>query len=212
MYKTGLVNNLKLMMSLEGIPCYQKTDVCNIQIDSPQQMSRAVPKSIIVLVHVNGEPVCMLLDSSSLSNFILTRLADQLKLKLLGSQSVINYNTMVDFKYQDIKERCSFDIINIDRYNLILGTPFLFQHKILMGFNPYPVAIGSTAALPIEGNQICHISSRAADLLEADFEELRDELHEYAKDICKDTIETPLPTLRHINHMIPLIDEAKKYQ
>ncbi|KAF8586638.1 hypothetical protein K439DRAFT_1615015 [Ramaria rubella] len=153
-----------------------------------------------------------------------TRLADQLKLKreplskplpvqlaVSGSRSVINYNTKVDFNYQDIKERRTFNIINIDSYDLILRTPFLFQHKILMGFNPYQVAIGSTAALPIEGDQICHVSSRATDLLEADFEKLCDELREYAKDICKDAIETPLPPLRDINHTIPLIDEAKIY-
>ncbi|KAF8574980.1 hypothetical protein K439DRAFT_1641768 [Ramaria rubella] len=51
------------------------------------------------------------------------------QLAVSGSRTVIN-----------------FDIINLDSYDLILGTPFLFQHKVLMGFHPSQVAVGSNKA------------------------------------------------------------------
>ncbi|KAF8573629.1 hypothetical protein K439DRAFT_1624931 [Ramaria rubella] len=81
-----------------------------------------------------------------------------------------------------------------------------------MGFNPYQLAVGSKNALQIVGDEVAHVSSRMADLLEEDLQKLREELREYAADICKDAIETPLPPLRVINHTIPLIDEAKVYR
>ena len=33
----------------------------------------------------------------------------------------------------------------------------------------------------------------------------------YAKDICKEAVETPLPPLRAINHVITLIDAHRVY-
>ncbi|KAF8574582.1 hypothetical protein K439DRAFT_1372060 [Ramaria rubella] len=190
----------------------------------PKDLKQAVPKSFVIVVYINREPVCALLDSGSLSDFMSTTLEDQLKLKrkpltkplpvqlaVSGSQTVINYGTSVDFKYQDINKRRTFDIINLDSYDIILGTPFLFQHKILMGFNPYQLAVGSKNTLQIVGDEVTHVSSRMADLLEEDQQNLREELHGYAADICQDAIKTPVPPLRAINHTIPLIDEAKVY-
>jgi hypothetical protein len=70
----------------------------------------------VIVVHAEGHPVQALLDSGSLTNFISTTLVDQLKIE-----------------YQNIKEGWHFDIINIDNYDMILRTPFIFQHKVLAG-------------------------------------------------------------------------------
>ncbi|KAF8579419.1 hypothetical protein K439DRAFT_1648493 [Ramaria rubella] len=192
-------------MTLRSTPA-EPSQLLQRNAAKPKDLKRAVPKSFIILVYINREPVRALLDSGSLSDFMSTTLADQLKLKLqltvLGSRTVINYGTSVDFKYQDINERRTFNIINLDSYDLILRTLFLFQHKILMGFNPYQLAVGSKNTLQIVGDEVAHMSSRMVDLLEEDLQKLQEELY---------PIETPLPPLRAINHTIPLINEAKVY-
>lgn len=49
----------------------------------------------------------------------------------------------------------------------------------------------------------------AADVVEARIKELRRELTTEAEELCKGIDETPLPPLRDINHIIPLIDKNK---
>jgi hypothetical protein len=79
----------------------------------------------------------------SMADFISTRLVDQLRLKreilakpvtvqlaVHGSCSQINASTAVNLKYQNIDCERRFDIANLDSYDAILGTPFVFQHKV----------------------------------------------------------------------------------
>ena len=47
------------------------------------------------------------------------------------------------FFFQGINEKCRFDVINLENHDLILGTPFLWQHKVIVGFNLEKVVIGS---------------------------------------------------------------------
>lgn len=124
----------------------------------------------------------------------------------------MNVSTTVDFEYQNIRERRTFDVANLDTYDLILGTPFLYQHKTLVGFNPEQVTVRSDESLPIHGKQTLKLASRATELREQRIDDLRNELKEYATPICKGASETPLPPLRAINHVIPLIDEHCVYQ
>ncbi|KZT21630.1 hypothetical protein NEOLEDRAFT_1073350, partial [Neolentinus lepideus HHB14362 ss-1] len=189
-----------------------------------KDFTRVLPKPLVVVVQINGAPVRALLDSGSLADFVSTTLVDQLHLKtdilvkplsvqlaVTGSRSKVNHSVSAQLQYQSIDETRRFDVINLDNYDVILGTPFLFQHKVLLGFNPSQIAIGSAPALPIQGDQATTLSSLAADLLEDHLEILRRELQDYARDICKEASETPLPPLRAVNHSIPLIDETKVY-
>ncbi|KDQ13875.1 hypothetical protein BOTBODRAFT_110874, partial [Botryobasidium botryosum FD-172 SS1] len=189
-----------------------------------KDFNRRVPKSLVVEVKINDKPVCALLDSGSLADFMSTTLADQLKVPLTqlakqlsvqmavtGSRSKVNYSTNVNLKYQAIDETRRFDIINLDSYNLILGTPFLYQHKAFIGFNPLRVVIGSPTSLPIKGPDVGIIRSLAADLFDDQLEQVRDELRKYASSLCADMEDTSLPPLRAVNHTIPLIDENKVY-
>jgi hypothetical protein len=113
-----------------------------------KDIARQVPKPIVDVVRVNGQPVRALLDSGSLGNFLSSAVADQLKvnkfelakalpvqLAVQGSRTKANYGRKVKFEYADIGEERYFNIININGYNMILGTPFMFQHKVAIGFN-----------------------------------------------------------------------------
>lgn len=102
-----------------------------------------MPHPIILTVYVNGRACRALLDSGAFSDFISTTLVDNLGLKretltqpvtlqmaVQGSRSKVNAKTTVNFEYSTIKCEKSFDIINIANYDMILGTPFFWQHKI----------------------------------------------------------------------------------
>ena len=66
-----------------------------------------------------------------------------------GSRSKVNARANVKIEYQEISEMHNFDIINISNYDAILGTPFMYQHQICLGFNPARVVVGSDTALAI---------------------------------------------------------------
>ena len=186
--------------------------------------TRKVPRPIVVVAKVNGQPTRALLDSGSLGDFISTTLADQLKVKKIplekplpvqlavqGSRTRANYGAKVNLQYQGINCDRYFDVINLDGYDLILGTPFLFQHKVSIGLNDPRVLIGSSEPLPMEGVNVAVLTSRAMDVLEEHLETARQELRDYSADICKKAMETALPPLRKINHRVPLIDPDKVY-
>jgi hypothetical protein len=185
---------------------------------------RPVPKPVVITVKINDHPARALLDSGSLGDFISTTLADQLKLTkevlevplglqlaVQGSRSKINSRAKAKVQYQDIGENRYFDIINLSYYDIILGTPWLFQHSICLGFNPARVLIGSDTSLPINGKSVSSIASRAMNISQTAIDRAREELIAYAEPLCKGASETGLPPFREINHKIPLIDTKKIY-
>ncbi|THV05484.1 hypothetical protein K435DRAFT_647211, partial [Dendrothele bispora CBS 962.96] len=186
---------------------------------SARDLSRSVPKPVVVVLNILGKPARALLDTGSLGDFMSSSLADQLGVKKItlqkpiplhlavqGSRSKINTGTIVQTEYQEISEERYFDIINLSNYDLILGTPFLFQHRVSIGFNPTRINIGSVEALPVHGENVRHLASRAAELAEDALEQIRVELLNYARPLFQDASLTPLPPLRAINHEILLID------
>ena len=57
-----------------------------------------------------------------------------IQLAATGSKSVINYGTNVTIKYNGKESKEYFDIIDIDYYDAILGTPFLRKHEVMIDF------------------------------------------------------------------------------
>ena len=57
-----------------------------------------------------------------------------IQLALTGSKSVINYGTNVTIKYEGEELKEYFNIINIDYYDAILGTPSLRKHEVVIDF------------------------------------------------------------------------------
>ena len=153
-----------------------------------------------------------------------TTIADQLKLKqsvldkpinlqlaILGSRSKVKLQVSSQFEYQGVKEEHTFDVINLESYDIILGTLFLYQHQVQLGFNPYQVNIQSDKSLPIKGEQVLTLESHATEIKLDCINNMCKSLKEYALPICKEAKKTPLPPLCAINHTIPLIDEHKVY-
>ena len=85
-----------------------------------------------------------------------------------GSCSKVNSGTTAQLQYQDIDESRYFDIVNLSNYDLILGTPFLFQHKVLMGLNEAQVIIESPESVPIAGSNITKLAAQVVELVEDD--------------------------------------------
>ncbi|KAF9473460.1 hypothetical protein BDN70DRAFT_764971, partial [Pholiota conissans] len=171
-----------------------------VQRDVAQAKSsaRLVVKPLIIKVFINGRPAWALLDSGSLGDFLSSSLADQLNLKremydipvslhlaVQGSQSKITAKTQARFVYDAIDELRTFDIINISRYDLILGTAWLYQHSVCIGFNPACVAVRSDISLPLAGKAVAKVATRAIDILSAQIGAASDDFIAHAEHLCK---------------------------
>ena len=193
---------------------------------SVKDKARVLPKPVVLKVQIQGHPARALVDSGSQGDFVSTTLADQLKLnkgklesplKLLlavqGSRSVINYEVETRFQYEGIDETRRFDVINLNNYDIILGTPWIYQHQVCIGLNPARILIGSNRSLPIKRGLEAKLLAgiEGFTLGNEDLGSVREELLRYAQPLCREVEETNLPPLRVINHSIPLIDEAKIY-
>ncbi|TFK17822.1 hypothetical protein FA15DRAFT_604354, partial [Coprinopsis marcescibilis] len=190
-----------------------------------KEVPRNVPRPVVVEAMIEGHRVRALIDSGSLGDFMSATLAEQLKLKRIelaspismnlavqGSRTKVNFGMSPRFQYQGIDESRYFDIINLSNYDVILGTPFLYQHQVLFGLNPTRVVIGSEEALPLEGKGVNRLASNHLGPEMDEIQQARDELMAYAQSICKSALVTPLPPLWKLNHRIPLIDPEKRYQ
>ena len=79
----------------------------------------------------------------------------------------------VNFQYQGINEDRRFDVSNLDNYDVILGTPFIYQHEVLVGMNPTRIVVGSDVSRELRGADVTEISSAAADIFDEDLEKVR---------------------------------------
>lgn len=101
---------------------------------------------------------------------------------------------------------------NLNDYDLILGTPWIWQHRVCIGLNPARILIGSNSPVPIVASKDTKYLMGAATLtIDDEVSSARKDLMEYAEPICRNVDETELPPFRAINHSIPLIDESKIY-
>ncbi|KAF8235897.1 hypothetical protein L208DRAFT_1058411, partial [Tricholoma matsutake] len=100
------------------------------------------------MVKLNGQAVVVLLDLGCTMDAVspeLVRIADLKVYKLMeqvpvqlgtrGSQAKINYGMKVCIKYGHIDMKHYFDIVNIDRYDVILGMVFMRKHGIVLDFD-----------------------------------------------------------------------------
>ena len=143
---------------------------CNTAIT--RDFTHTIPHPVVVTVHVEGQPARALIDTSSLADFMSLTLAEQLHVKRLplekplttqlavqGSRSKVNFRARVHFQYQGADYDQYFDVINLQSYDLILGTPFLFQHQVLVGLNSPRVILGSKMPLAMKGPQVSVLKS-----------------------------------------------------
>ena len=57
-----------------------------------------------------------------------------LQLGCIGSHSKINYGTTTTFAIANIADKIYLDIVNLDKHDCILGTPFLRKYNVLLDF------------------------------------------------------------------------------
>lgn len=99
-------------------------------------------------VQVQGNLAHALLDSGSNVDIISTDFAEAMGLKVfelkdplslqmarVGSKAKLQYGVFLDLKGPLIDERCYFDVANVEGFDMILGTPFLYSNGITLHFN-----------------------------------------------------------------------------
>jgi hypothetical protein len=70
------------------------------------------------------------------ANCKIFKLEEQVTLQLgcVGSRSRISFGARAPVNFGGIKGHAYYDIVNLDRYDAIIGTPFLIKHGIILDF------------------------------------------------------------------------------
>ena len=110
-------------------------------------------------VRINGLEALVLFDSGSTTDSLSPDFAAVakvpkfelenpaiLQLGCVGSRSRINYGTKVPVVAGKFADDVYFDIVNLDRYDAVLGTPFMRKHNVQLDF--------SRGAVRIAGDEI----------------------------------------------------------
>jgi hypothetical protein len=105
-------------------------------------------------IDINGVPAYTLFDSGSSADSISPdfvraahvntfKLEQPLVLQLgcVGSKGKINYGSNVGYKVANTKGTHYFDVVNVDRYDAVVGIPFLRKHKVLLNFDRRQIEI-----------------------------------------------------------------------
>ncbi|KAF8222828.1 hypothetical protein L208DRAFT_1059114, partial [Tricholoma matsutake] len=132
-----------------------------------------------------------------------------------GSQAKINYGTEVCIKYGHIDMKHYFDIVNIDRYNVILGMVFMRKHGIMLDFDKNKIrhkkeVLPELWESPDVYLLVCRVKQNEPKRF-VDIPHLCEEWMKSCEDIMRGALEKLLP-LRDVNHRIPLVDEEKRYK
>ncbi|KAF7970992.1 hypothetical protein HWV62_22241 [Athelia sp. TMB] len=111
-------------------------------------------ETITAVVTINGHQALALFDSGSTTDSITPefgfvsrtkqfKLDEQIILQLgcVGSRSKISYGAVAPVTIFSVTEEMYFDVVNIDRYDAILGTPFLKKHGVCIDFKNRGVVI-----------------------------------------------------------------------
>ncbi|KAF8235350.1 hypothetical protein L208DRAFT_1257592, partial [Tricholoma matsutake] len=135
-----------------------------------------------------------------------------LQLGTVGSCLKINFGLFTDFGIGQVNRNHYFNVVNIDRYNAILGTMFMRKHGIVLDFECNEVCIkGKILKTIIEGESMFQQVHRVkGPLMKKDIPCLREEWKTSCQDILSGVPDT-LPPLREINHHILLVDKQKRY-
>ncbi|KAJ7099887.1 hypothetical protein B0H15DRAFT_944277 [Mycena belliarum] len=98
-------------------------------------------------LNIGGSKAYMLFDSGSNTDSLTPEFArasqcktfkldEQVTLQLgcVGSRSRINFGARAPIDFGGIKGHSYFDLVNLDRYDGIIGTPFMIKHKLVLDF------------------------------------------------------------------------------
>jgi hypothetical protein len=119
----------------------------------------------VTIVNINGTEALALLDSGCTSDLVAPEFAAVANLKVyeleepvplqlgtVGNRSKINFGLEAKVEVGSLCCKHYFDIVNIDWYDLILGTLFMQKHDIVLDFEKDEVHIrGKTLKTIVEG-------------------------------------------------------------
>ncbi len=137
--KRGLKSFVHVLKELGARPCHTEK------------------RCLVTYLNVNGLDALTLWDSGSTSTAMSPPFADVLKalvfqlmnpvvlqLGTVGSRSRINFGTKSKIVSEGYMGPGYFDIVNIDKYNVIIGTPFMHEHGVILDFETKCVQIRTT--------------------------------------------------------------------
>ncbi|KIJ58717.1 hypothetical protein HYDPIDRAFT_67080, partial [Hydnomerulius pinastri MD-312] len=165
-----------------------------------------------------------MVDTGSTTNFVsptfttimkmpVYTLEQQIMLQLgcIGSRSKLSHGAHVSVCLGPIDARAYINIANIDRYDCILGVPFLREHGICIDFTIDTLRVrGATIPALTEAEYFRHSPTREQSLMEDNIPRLHENwFTKYTERM--NGVAPRLPPLREVNHQIPLIDEKKRY-
>ena len=77
-----------------------------------------------------------------------------LQLGMVGSHFMINFRTKAQVELGPIKvDNVYLDVINIDQYNMIIGTPFMWMHAFVLDFGQNIINIHGHIIHPLSSSQ-----------------------------------------------------------
>lgn len=105
--ETGLVPYLALYANNIPNECLAALQ-CNA--GTPRDFKRRIPDPITIVVDVEGHPACALLDTGSLADFMSSRIANQLNLKLFKLAKPLPVHLAVQGSHAKINFGCTAEI------------------------------------------------------------------------------------------------------
>ncbi|KAF8237082.1 hypothetical protein L208DRAFT_1249311 [Tricholoma matsutake] len=132
-----------------------------------------------------------------------------LQLGTVGSQSKINFGLFSEFELQGIWGEHYFNVVNLDRYDAIVGTVFMRKHGIILDFEHDEVHLKGKVLFTI-CDKLASNTRDQGPLERKDIPCLIKEWIAACENILQGVPERP-PPMREINHQIPLVDEGKQY-
>ncbi|KAF8170177.1 hypothetical protein K438DRAFT_1614254, partial [Mycena galopus ATCC 62051] len=133
-----------------------------------------------------------------------------LQLGTVGSRSQINYGMNAQVKYGPIDSEEYMDIVNLDRFDMIIGTKFMRKHGICLDFAKNEIRVRGKQFRVAIDQQIKELAAGTMQYVSEDIPTLRERWLELNRDIMSGVPEK-MPPMRAVNHRIPLIDEKKVY-
>ena len=89
------------------------------------------------LLNMGSTTMSITHDFAYVANLRVIQLENPVPLQLgtVSSQSIINYGARTRLKLGPISEDDTYlDVINIDQYDMIIGTPFMQKHGLVLDF------------------------------------------------------------------------------
>ncbi len=100
-----------------------------------------------MLININGLDAIALWDSGStstvmsptftdISKVLVSRLSNPVVLQLgtVGSRAKINFSTTTTVRTTGFAGKEYFNMVNINKYDVIIGTPFMHRNKVILDF------------------------------------------------------------------------------